>query len=249
EAEEKRPNGVNSITMALFRIINVCIKEVVSLRISVFHRLSTILSKILSIGLSKRFESDFVEDALGTCRSLACSKDDSTKDSLLEILLPHILPWLRKYPGETFFFHWINILKNITLDNVNTNPHKGRCLQLWFVFPPIVGAVKDSISRGLGFNSATKIRCIMFFSNLSCIPDFAVEIFKNTKHMIDNWFIMVKEQEEDKHNWGIKYWSKLISMLSTSPSLVPHISPKYDAAMAWCKDNGGWGSDYSRDIL
>ncbi|GKT22011.1 hypothetical protein ADUPG1_012035, partial [Aduncisulcus paluster] len=230
----------------LFGIINVCIKEVVSLRISVFHRLSTILSKILSIGLSKRFESDFVEDALGTCRSLAFTKDDSTKDSLLEILLPHILPWLRKYPGETFFFHWINILKNITLDNVNTNPHKGRCLQLWFVFPPIVGAVKDSISRGLGFNSATKIRCIMFFSNLCCIPDFAVEIFKNTKYMIDNWFIMVKEQEEDKHNWGIKYWSEFISMLSTVPSLVPHISPKYDAAMAWCKDNGGWGSDYSR---
>ncbi|GKT34994.1 hypothetical protein ADUPG1_008248, partial [Aduncisulcus paluster] len=216
------------------------------LRISVFHRLSTILSKILSIGLSKRFGSDFVEDALGTCRSLACSKDDSTKDSLLEILLPHILPWLRKYPGETFFFHWINILKNITLDNVNTNPHKGRCLQLWFVFPPIVGAVKDSISRGLGFNSATKIRCIMFFSNLCCIPDFAVEIFKNTKYMIDNWFIMVKEQEEDKHNWGIKYWSEFVSMLSTVPSLVPHISPKYDAAMAWCKVNGGWGSDYSR---
>ncbi|GKT19009.1 hypothetical protein ADUPG1_004288, partial [Aduncisulcus paluster] len=36
-------------------------------------------------------------------------------------------------------------------------------------------------------------------------------------------------------------------MLSTSPSLVPLLSPKYDSHMAWCKDNGGdWRSYCSK---
>ncbi|GKT34280.1 hypothetical protein ADUPG1_007656 [Aduncisulcus paluster] len=48
---------------------------------------------------------------------------------------------------------------------------------------------------------------------------------------------------------GTKYWSIFISMLSTVPSLVPHISPKYDADMVWCKNNGGWSEDYIRYLV
>ncbi|GKT15370.1 hypothetical protein ADUPG1_010691, partial [Aduncisulcus paluster] len=40
----------------------------------------------------------------------------------------------------------------------------------------------------------------------------------------------------------------LLSMFSTVPSLVLHISPRYDANMVWCKNNGAYNEDYSRYI-
>ncbi|GKT34748.1 hypothetical protein ADUPG1_008043 [Aduncisulcus paluster] len=200
--------------------------------------------------LSKKFEDSFIEDILLTCATIAYAKDDPTKNSLLSLLLPHILPWMKKYHDKKFFFLWTNILKNITLDKDNTDPHKDRSSKLWFVFHPVLDVIKDTASKGITFDDDAVIRCLLFFANLSCIPSQAVEVHDCIKDgLLDGWFEMIKKKSEegkDDGNWGIKYWSRLISMFSTVPSLVPHISPKYDTNMEWCKNNGGWHEDYSR---
>ncbi|GKT15185.1 hypothetical protein ADUPG1_010644 [Aduncisulcus paluster] len=242
--------GVNSITMLLFRMLGNSTKHNLSLCISIFPQISPLLSKMFILGLSKKFEDSFIEDILQTCRNIAFANDDPTKNSLLSLLLPHILPWMKKYPDKKFFFLWTNILKNITLDKDNTDPHKDRSSQLWFVFHPVLDVIKDTASKGITFDDDALIRCFWFFANLSCIPSQAVEVHDCIKDgLLDGWFEMIKKKSEegkDDGNWGIKYWSRLISMLSTVPSLVLHISPKYDANMEWCKNNGGLCEYYSR---
>ncbi|GKT32139.1 hypothetical protein ADUPG1_006356, partial [Aduncisulcus paluster] len=248
--------GVNSITMLLFRIIGIatCV-EMTELLLSptILPQISSLLSKMFILGLSKKFEDSFIEDILQTCRNIAFADDDPTKNSLLSLLLPHILPWMKKYPDKKFFFLWTNILKNITNDKDNTGPHKDRSSQLWFVFHPVLDVIKDTASKGITFDDAAVIRCLLFFANLSCIPSQAVEVHDCIKDgLLDGWFEMIKKKSEEGKgdgNRGIKYSFRLISMLSTVPSLVPHISPKYDTNMEWCKDNGGWSGDYTRYLI
>ncbi|GKT13406.1 hypothetical protein ADUPG1_010261, partial [Aduncisulcus paluster] len=245
--------GVNSITMLLFRMLGNSTNHVESLCVSIFPQISSLLSKMFILTLSKKFEDSFIEDILLTCATIAYAKDDPTKNSLLSLLLPHILPWMKKYHDKKFFFLWTNILKNITLDKDNTDPHKDRSSKLWFVFHPVLDVIKDTASKGVTFDDAAVIRCLLFFANLSCIPSQAVEVHDCIKDgLLDGWFEMIKKKSEagkGDGNWGIKYWSRLISMFSTVPSLVPHISPKYDAYMEWCKKNGGRYDDYSRYLV
>ncbi|GKT36015.1 hypothetical protein ADUPG1_009057 [Aduncisulcus paluster] len=195
--------GVNSITMLLFRIIAVSTVHVESLCISIFPQISALLSKMFILGLSKNFKDSFIEDILTTCRNIAFAKDDPTKNSLLSLLLPHILPWIKKYPDKKIFFLWTNILKNITLDKDNTDPHKHRSSQLWFMFHPVLDVIKDSASKGITFNDDAVIRCLLFFANLSCIPSQAVEVYYCIKDgLLDSWFETIKKQSEEGKDDG-----------------------------------------------
>ncbi|GKT29708.1 hypothetical protein ADUPG1_014149 [Aduncisulcus paluster] len=240
--------GVSSITMLLFRILNVSLDKVESIRIKVYPQISPFLSKILTLGISQKLENSFIEDILITCRKIAFAEDNSTKDSLLSILRPHIFPWMRRYPDKKFFLHWTNILKNITLDKDNERPHEGRSSQLWFVFHPVLDVIKDTDSKGVTFDDEAIVRCLLFFAHLSCIPSQAIEIHECIKDdLLDSWFEMVKKKKEEKDDSaGVKYWYYLIYMLSEIPSIVPQLSPKFDDEMYWCMKNGGWRNYYSR---
>ncbi|GKT27675.1 hypothetical protein ADUPG1_000128, partial [Aduncisulcus paluster] len=249
EEAETAESRVNSITKTLFRILSISTDIVVSQCIAIFPQISTLLSNMFILGLSEKLEDSFAEDILETCRNVAFAKDDPTKNSLLSILLPHILPWMKKYPDKKFFFLWMNILKNITNDKDNIGSAKDRSSQLWFVFHPVLDIIKDTASKGIAFDDECVISCLCFFCNLSCIPSQAIEVHDCIKDgLLDSWFEIVKKKSEgeDTDIWGVKYWSKLISMLSTVPSLVPQLSAKYDAKMEWCKKNGGWSGDYAK---
>ncbi|GKT25829.1 hypothetical protein ADUPG1_013155 [Aduncisulcus paluster] len=231
---------VSSITISLFQILCFSMYHHKYFRNITLPHISPLLSEIFCLGLFTQLEDSFVESILETCRSIAFATNELSKDSLLSILLPHILPWMKKYPDKKFFLYWTNILKNITTGDDNTTPHEARSSQLWFVFHPVLDVIKDTDSKGITFDDEAVIRCFRFFGNLSCIPSQAIEIHECIKgDLLDSWFEMVMEREENgERRWEIVYWSKLISMLSTVPSIVPHISPKYDDAMEWCKDNG-----------
>ncbi|GKT26327.1 hypothetical protein ADUPG1_013323 [Aduncisulcus paluster] len=238
-----------SIIMPLFRILNVT-TSVDSIRKSIFPKISPLISKMLNLGVSKKLEGCLIENILETCRNIVFvvnqtgysikSTDDSTKNSLLSLLLPHILPWMKKYPDKKFFFLWSNILKNITLDKDNTDPHKDRSSRLWFVFHPVLDVIKDTASKGVTFDDEAVISCLSFFAHLSCIPSQAIEVYDCVKDgLLDSWFEMLKKKSEegkDVHE-GIVFWTELISMLSTVPALVRHISPKFDEKMEWCRKN------------
>ncbi|GKT37145.1 hypothetical protein ADUPG1_009990 [Aduncisulcus paluster] len=241
-----KETGVSSITMILFRILNVSLGKVESIRIKIFPQISSILSKILALGISQKLENSFIEDILITCRNFAFAENNYTKDSLLSLLLPHILPWMKKYPDKKFFLHWTNILKNVIRDKDNENVHKGRSSQLWFVFHPILDVITDTDSKGILFDDESIIRCLLLFAHLCCIPCHAIEVHQCIKvdDLLDSWFELVKKKKEEKSDmFGIKYWSNLISMLSSVPSLVPQLSPKFDDEMYWCMKNGGWSYD------
>ncbi|GKT14689.1 hypothetical protein ADUPG1_010540, partial [Aduncisulcus paluster] len=250
EGAKTAESRVNSITKTLFSILSISTDIVDPLCTIVCPKISTLLSKMFILGLSEKLEDSFVEDILQTCRNIAFSEDDPTKNSLLSILLPHILPWMKKYPDKKFFFLWMNILKNITNDKSNIDYDKSRSSQLWFVFHPVLAIIKDTASKGITFDDDAVICCLLFFGNLSCIPSQAIEVHACIKDgLIDSWFEMIEKKSEegkDDGNWGTIYWSKLISMLSTVPSLVPQLSPKYDANMEWFKKNGGLRNDYAR---
>ncbi|GKT26369.1 hypothetical protein ADUPG1_013335, partial [Aduncisulcus paluster] len=121
-------------------------------------------------------------------------------------------------------------------------PNSTICSESWPFFHPILDVVKRKCS-GDEIVEHQYFFILFFFSNLCCDPSHVQEIYETIKDLLDGWFEAIKKK---KHEWGIKYWSLLISMLSTSPSLVPFLSPKYDTHMEWCKDNGGWRSYYSK---
>ncbi|GKT33315.1 hypothetical protein ADUPG1_007266 [Aduncisulcus paluster] len=116
------------------------------------------------------------------------------------------------------------------------------CSEAWPLFHPVLDVVKREFV-GDKIVGDEHEWVLLFFSNLCCDPSHAVEVYDNVKDLLDGWFMVIKKE---KHKWGIKYWSNLISMFSTVPSLVPHISTKYDVNMEWCKNNGGWSIDYTR---
>ncbi|GKT37266.1 hypothetical protein ADUPG1_010086 [Aduncisulcus paluster] len=236
EGAKTAESRVNSITKTLFSILSISTtRSVLSQCIDIFPQISTLLSKMFILGLFEKFDDSFVEDILLTCRNIAFAKDDPTKNSLLSILLPHILPWMKKYPDKESFFLWMNILKNITNDKSNIDYDKDRSSQLWFVFHPVLAIIKDTASKGITFDDDAVIRCLCFLGNLSCIPSQAIEVHDCIKDgLIDSWFEIVKRKKSeglDPNCWGTIYWSNLISMLSTVPSIIPQLSPKYDANM------------------
>ncbi|GKT36214.1 hypothetical protein ADUPG1_009222 [Aduncisulcus paluster] len=238
---------VSSVTIALFRMLNVSTGKIRTLRNAILPQISTLLSKIFSFGLSMKLEEIFVGDFLLTCRTIAFAKHNPTKDSLLSILLPHILPWMKKYPDKKFFMHWSNILKNLTLDENNSKPYEARCSQLWFVFHPVLDVIREPASKGITFDNEAVIPCLCFFANLSHNPSRAIEVHDSIKDgLIDGWFEMVKmtKKEDDPNRLASRYWTNLISMLSTVSSIVPSLKCRYDEMM-WCSENGGQAASYS----
>ncbi|GKT33377.1 hypothetical protein ADUPG1_007306, partial [Aduncisulcus paluster] len=209
-------------------------EEVEQKKLAIFPQFYSLLSKILTLGEYKKLENSFIEDILEICRKFSYSHRNSTKDSLLFILLPHILPWMRKYPDKKFFLHWTNILKKITLDEGSKLPHEGRSSQLWFVFHPVLDVIKDTDSKGVTFDDEAIVCCLLFFANLSCIPSQAIEIHECIKDdLLDSWFELIKERKEEDDSMGIIYWSRLVSILSDLSTISHQLSPKFDDKMKW----------------
>ncbi|GKT28216.1 hypothetical protein ADUPG1_000512 [Aduncisulcus paluster] len=234
-------SGVSPITISLFTILHITTAYVLPICPKIYLQISSLLSQILSLGLRFIFSDSFIADILDTCRNIAFAKDDPTKDSLLSLLLPHILPWMKKYPDKKSFYLWVNILKNFTLDKDNIHPHKDRSSQLWFVFHPVLDVLKDSSSKDITSDADVIARSLCFFGNLSCIPSQAIEVHDCTKDgLLDSWFEMIKKKKEEggKNVWGIIYWSKLIHRFSSVPSIAPQLL-KYQKKVKWCKKNGG----------
>ncbi|GKT32518.1 hypothetical protein ADUPG1_006658, partial [Aduncisulcus paluster] len=106
---------INPLVRSLFLLLHYALWENTRVHCDICEIIYPFLSKMLVLGLSEQFEDSLVEDILETCRSIAFAKDNSIKDSLLSILLPHILPWMKKYPDKKFFLHWTHIMKNISV--------------------------------------------------------------------------------------------------------------------------------------
>ncbi|GKT35202.1 hypothetical protein ADUPG1_008408 [Aduncisulcus paluster] len=220
------------------RILNRAISWDPSLSRKYFPNLLSFIAHVFNMGQLTIFEDPIIEDILDLCRNIIFVQHDPTRDSFLSLLLPHILPWAQKYPDRKFFLLWIDILKNITLDKDNSLPHEERSSQLWFMFHPVLSMISDISPKNMPFIHEAISPCLCFFASLSSIPAQAEEVYDHTKDLLGGWFEVVKEKKDtDEDRLGIKYWCRLISYFSSVPSLIAHISPKFDADMEWCLEN------------
>ncbi|GKT27662.1 hypothetical protein ADUPG1_013955 [Aduncisulcus paluster] len=124
-------------------------------------------------------------------------------------------------------------------DNI---PNKTICSELWPFCPPIFDIVKKEMVKKKIIKKEYWF-VIRLFSNLCIDPAHAHEVHEQVKDLLDGWYEAIMKK---KHRLGIRFWSELISMLSVVPSIGPHISPKYDSAMEWWKENGALSDDSSR---
>ncbi|GKT27176.1 hypothetical protein ADUPG1_013657 [Aduncisulcus paluster] len=193
--------------------------------LSTFHR-------ILERGSKKKLSDNIVLNLLMTLKNISFSPSTSTRSSIFTLIKLYVKDWLRIYNDSECYGKWMTILSQITLSSDNESPNTSLCSETWPLFHPVLDVVKREFV-GDKIVEDDHEECLRFFSNLCCDPSHALVIYDNVKHLLDGWFEVMKKKE---HEWGIKYWFNLISMLSAVLSLVPHLSPKYDAKMEWCKE-------------
>ncbi|GKT29743.1 hypothetical protein ADUPG1_014172 [Aduncisulcus paluster] len=203
-------------------------------RDSFLPKISPTFQRILERGSKEKLGGDVVLGLLITLANISNFRSSSTRSSIFTLIKPYIRDWLRIYNDSKCYGQWMLILSFITLSSDGSTPNKSMCSEAWPLFHPVLDVVKREFV-GDKIVEDEHEWVLWFFSHLCCDPAHAVEVYDNVKDLLDGWFTVIKKEE---HEWGIKFWSRLISMLSTVPSLVPHISPKYDADMVWCKNNG-----------
>ncbi|GKT27634.1 hypothetical protein ADUPG1_013936 [Aduncisulcus paluster] len=201
-------------------------------------KISPTFHRILERGSKEKLKGNIPKWLLTTLRNISISKSSSTRSSIFTLIKPYAKDWMRIYGDIEYYEEWFVILKYLSWSPEDRSPNKAICSESWPFFHPILDVVKRECS-GDKIVEKDYADVLDFFSNLCCDPSHVQEIYDNVKDLLDGWYEAVKKK---KHGTGIILWSKLISMLSTVPSLVPLLSPKYDTHMEWCKDNGGWES-------
>ncbi|GKT34488.1 hypothetical protein ADUPG1_007835 [Aduncisulcus paluster] len=209
---------------------------------SFLPKISPTFKRILERGSKKKLGHHIVRYLLITLRNISISPSSSTRSSILTLIKPYIRDCLRIYNDSKCYGKWMYVLSYITLSSDNSTSDKSICSEAWLLFHPVLDVVKREFV-GDKFVEDDHERVLRFFSNLCCDPRHAIEIYTNVKDLLDGWFRVIKRKE---HERGIICWCYLIFMFSTVPSLVPHISPTYDAKMKWCNINGGWMLSHNR---
>ncbi|GKT24278.1 hypothetical protein ADUPG1_012686 [Aduncisulcus paluster] len=231
----------------------ICIKytfKVKDKRDSFLPKISPTFQRILERGSKEKLGGIVALGLLITLGNISLSPSSSTRSFILTLIKSYVRDWLRIYNDSKCYGHWMLILSTITLSSDNSTPNKSLCSETWPLFHPVLDVVKREF---VGDKIVEDYHewVLFFFSNLCCDPLYAVEVYDNVKDLLDGWFTVIKKK---KHKRGIKYWfkaiqskragygiplwSRLISMFSTVPSLIPQISPRFDSAMKWCNENG-----------
>ncbi|GKT28820.1 hypothetical protein ADUPG1_005060, partial [Aduncisulcus paluster] len=131
--------------------------------------------------------------------NISLSPSSSTRSSILTLIKPYILDWLRIYNDSKCYGSWMLILSQITLSSDNSTPNKSLCSEAWPLFHPVLDVVKRAFV-GDKIVGDMHERVLWFFSNLCCDPSHAVEIYDNVKDLLDGWFIIINKE---KHRGGI----------------------------------------------
>ncbi|GKT34393.1 hypothetical protein ADUPG1_007752, partial [Aduncisulcus paluster] len=209
---------------------------------SFFPRISPALQRLLERGSKRELEGNIPKYVLIALKNISISGSSSTRSSIFALIKPYLEAWLRIYRDVEYFEKWIIILAKLTQLSGEKSPNQTICSEIWPFFFPILAIVKKECV-GDGILKGTCFHVLDFFSNLCCNFLHAREVYENIKYLLDGWFNAFKKE---KHNRGMRFWSTLISIFSSIPSLVPHLSPKYDDNMSWCKDNGGLYPDFMK---
>ncbi|GKT20855.1 Small heat shock protein RTM2-like protein [Aduncisulcus paluster] len=178
----------------------------------------TLISHFMDLSKFQPLSDSSVEAILKRCKILSVTKSDSSKNSLLVILLPNVLPWMDKYPNDKFFGYWMDILMNLSLNKYNTMPHRGRSSKLWELFHPILCIVKNNLGNTLLKNGGS---CLGLFANLCCNVKHARDIQDNLKEHISEWCLAIQTQDNiktERHLHWLNHMLSSASMDQTIPS-------------------------------
>ncbi|GKT27657.1 hypothetical protein ADUPG1_013952 [Aduncisulcus paluster] len=221
---------------------------------------------ILSEGEKVLLDEYLATNILETINNLSLLSPTHTCDILVDIIKPHVLPWLAKYDTDECIGKWMTTLSRITYDTGLFAPSYKRCQKLWFLFHPVLKIVRreldeaeeeakrrrstdQSNSTDGGYTVPPAVNVLGFFANLCCNYKHAIEIHKNIKNLLDEWYESFKLKGCE---WALQPWSLLVAELSNVAALLPSISPQYDDEMRWIHEFGKtqdfWDDGYEKYI-
>ncbi|GKT27987.1 hypothetical protein ADUPG1_000337 [Aduncisulcus paluster] len=185
----------------------------------------------------ERGEWDILDESLVLCVIETCkhlSSNPFTRDALLDLIQPHIVPWLDRYTSSQCIREWLLVLCNITLLEGDFKPCPHRCESLFSIFYPILSMIKSHFRNE---KIIEVIHFLLLLSHFCCFSeDRSKKCYMHVYELLPEWIAEIKKSE---CSTGVVYWSKLLAMFSCVPSLLEQLSPKYDKDMQWSSDNGG----------
>ncbi|GKT35014.1 hypothetical protein ADUPG1_008263, partial [Aduncisulcus paluster] len=206
---------------------------------SLFPKVVPILQQILEGEMDEDFNASLISNLLLCFREVSKSPSLDTRSDLITVV-KHATDWISKFSiGHS---DWMYILSHATFDNSHQEPTVSICAEAWSLFPAVLEIVQEEFV-GEDITEENNIEVLRFFSNLCCDPTHALEVYAGVKDFLSGWFVLFKDKQ---FTHGILAWANLISMLSTCPSLVPNLSPKFDSEMEYRHKNGPMNADYTR---
>ncbi|GKT31901.1 hypothetical protein ADUPG1_006220 [Aduncisulcus paluster] len=184
---------------------------------------------------------------LNTLRNISNSFSFQVKHTLISLFREYMPFWCRilacqikgmKMVKSSFLSACCVILSRVTWSNEDNLPNKSLCSEAWPLFHPVLDIVKREFV-GDKIVEDDHEYVIQFFSNLCCDPLHVLEVHENVEDLLDEWYLTIdtiKKRRKRKNRVQrtvlsriIKNWCQFISILSSNESIIPLLSPKYDA--------------------
>ncbi|GKT37019.1 hypothetical protein ADUPG1_009883 [Aduncisulcus paluster] len=166
--------------------------------------------------------------------------DISTKSSILSLFQPFVAKFFRRFDNIFIQKGLINMLYFMTLSSNYGPPNARLASEAW----PLFSVVMRTFRRH--HRDFTHYNVFGFFANLCCDSARIPEIYTNVKDVLIPWYEYHKDKD---YVHSCSQWFRLISMLSSDPSIIPFLSPKFDDSMKWIWDNKATQQpDYDRYV-
>ncbi|GKT36151.1 hypothetical protein ADUPG1_009171 [Aduncisulcus paluster] len=253
---DKNPRRINSLTKDLFLFLGVFPIMQSPLHF-IYHNiidndkchdfLETSIN-IFKHGSSMSLEEEFVESILASVKMFSVLSHTTSMHISFDSFLPYVIPWMEKYQSQRLCGDWISILRGFMYDPFGESLNSERMEKCWHLFPklfevikkeisleiPIINVQDDHQSKRSEFDFQDYFVNFLDISFYFCSCSHTAEVFDILKDSLDDIIKFVVTHRVDGH---MASFLQLMSSFSAIPSIVPHISPKYDEDVLYCHRN------------
>ncbi|GKT32741.1 hypothetical protein ADUPG1_006819 [Aduncisulcus paluster] len=259
---DKNPRRINSLTKDLFLFLGN------SMMLSPLHFINNIRDNdkchdfletsinIFKHGSSMSLEEEFVESILASVKMLSVLSHTTSMHISFDSFLPYVVPWMEKYQSQRLCGDWITILRGFMYDPFGESLNSERMKKCWHLFPKLFEVIKKEVSlenptinvkddhnvkssKRYEFDFQDYFVNFLEISFYFCSCSHTAEVFDILKDSLDDIIKFVVTHRVDGH---MASFLQLMSSFSAIPSIVPHISPKYDEDVLYCHRNRNYHS-------
>ncbi|GKT31642.1 hypothetical protein ADUPG1_006028 [Aduncisulcus paluster] len=178
-------------------------------------------------GSKKKLTGVIPMNLISILHNFSNSSQFTGHDSLLALIKSYIVDWWRVYQRG---FCFGTLAKIISVENPKDKFLF--CDKSWPIFYPLINTCREFVV-GCKIIEDDNYNLLWLISNLCYDHRHTLEAYKKVKDLLEGWFDAIKKA---KSIMGINFFSKLLSIFSTIPSLALELSPKFDDPMMWCYD-------------